>query len=125
MLPAQGNNCCQYQQALWLVPNLIIVYKQFIFETKDFKVFLLITYIKHLESVCNAHEKEVDSLEERNQELEEALLGMVNQFCQMGEEGYLSHTFMSAEETAFDVLDIDYGEKADDVWERFTKKWGR
>lgn len=64
-----------------------------------------------------------DKLIERNEKLEEALLDMVVQFCQMGEEGYLKHAFMSAEENAFDVLDINYGEKVADVWERFNKKW--
>lgn len=61
----------------------------------------------------------------RVEELEEALLDMVVQFCQMGKEGYLHHAFMSAEENAFDVLDIEYGEKVDDVYERFNKKWER
>ena len=56
---------------------------------------------------------------------EEALLDMVVQFCQIGKEGYLHHTFMSAEENAFDVLDIEYGEKVDDVYKRFNEKWGR
>lgn len=62
---------------------------------------------------------------EKLKELEEALLEMVVQFCQMVDEGELRHTFMSAEENAFDVLDIDYGEKVDDVYERFNKKWDR
>jgi predicted nuclease with TOPRIM domain len=62
---------------------------------------------------------------ERNQELEESLLDMVVQFCQIGKEGYLHHTFMSAEENAFDVLDIEYGENVDDVYKRFNEKWGR
>ena len=62
---------------------------------------------------------------ERQKELEEALLDMVVQFCQMGEYGKLQHAFMSAEEQAFDVLDINYGEKVDDVYERFNKKWNR
>lgn len=62
---------------------------------------------------------------ERNQQLEEALLDMVVQFCQMGKEGYLHHTFMSAEENAFDVLDIEYGEKVDDVYKRFNERWGK
>ena len=66
-----------------------------------------------------------DKVIERNQELEETLLDMVVQFCQMGEEGYLKHIFMSAEEQAFNVLDIQYGEKVDDVYKRFFKRWGR
>ena len=65
------------------------------------------------------------SKDKRIEELEEALLDMVVQFCQMGKEGYLYHTFMSAEEQAFDVLNIDYGEKVNDVYKRFYKKWGR
>lgn len=62
---------------------------------------------------------------ERLKEIEEALLDMVVQFCQMGEEGKLKHAFMSAEEQAFDVLDIKYGEKVDKVYKRFNKKWNR
>jgi predicted nucleic acid-binding Zn-ribbon protein len=76
--------------------------------------------------------KQISELQEENQklkdriaELEEALLDMVVQFCQMGKEGYLNHTFMSAEENAFDVLDIGYGEKVDDVYKRFNEKWGK
>lgn len=65
-----------------------------------------------------------DKVIERNQQLEEALLDMVVQFCQMGKEGDLCHAFMSAEENAFDVLGIEYGEKVDDVYKRFNKKWG-
>ena len=67
--------------------------------------------------------REMQRLKDRIAELEEALLDMVVQFCQMGEEGYLKHAFMSAEENAFDVLDINYGEKVADVYERFNKKW--
>lgn len=66
-----------------------------------------------------------DQLIKRNQELEEALLDMVVQFCQMGEEGYLKHTFMSAEEQAFNVLEIQYGEKISEVYKRFFKRWGK
>ena len=66
-----------------------------------------------------------EQLKDRIAELEEALLDMVVQFCQMGKEGYLHHTFMSAEENAFDVLDIEYGEKVDDVYKRFNEKWGK
>lgn len=67
----------------------------------------------------------LDEKTKRIEELEEALLDMVNQFCQMGKKGELCHAFMSAEENAFDVLDIKYGEKASNVWKRFCKKWGR
>ena len=66
-----------------------------------------------------------DKVIERNQELEEALLDMVVQFCQMDKEGDLCHAFMSAEENAFDVLDIEYGEKVDDVYKRFNERWGK
>lgn len=66
-----------------------------------------------------------EQLKDRIAELEEALLDMVVQFCQMSKEGYLHHTFMSAEENAFDVLDIEYGEKVDDVYKRFNEKWER
>ena len=62
---------------------------------------------------------------ERLKEVEEALLDMVVQFCQMGKEGYLCHAFMSAEENAFDVLDIEYNEKVYDVYKRFNEKWDR
>ena len=37
----------------------------------------------------------------------------------------LKHIFVSAEEQAFDVLDITYGENVDDVYKRFNKKWDR
>jgi hypothetical protein len=79
-----------------------------------------------LQRVCIAENfvKE-NQLKDRIVELEEALLDMVVQFCQMGKEGYLHHAFMSAEENAFDVLDIEYGEKVDDVYKRFNEKWGR
>ena len=60
---------------------------------------------------------------DRIQELEEALLDMVAQFCEMGEKGKLCHTFMSAEEQAFDVLGIKYGEDIDEVYKRFNDKW--
>ena len=70
-------------------------------------------------------ETEIDRQKDRIAELEEALLDMVVQFCQMSKEGYLCHAFMSAEENAFDVLDIEYGEKVDDVYKRFNKKWGK
>ena len=76
----------------------------------------------------NAYRWEQGYLQGRKETAEkfaETLLDMVVQFCQMGEEGYLKHIFMSAEEQAFDVLDIDYGEKVDDVYERFNKKWNR
>jgi hypothetical protein len=69
--------------------------------------------------------KDTEKLKDRIAELEEALLDMVVQFCQMGKEGYLHHTFMSAEENAFDVLDIEYGEKVDDVYKRFNERWGK
>lgn len=35
----------------------------------------------------------------------------------------MRHAFMSAEENAFDTLDINYGEKANDVYRRFQEKW--
>lgn len=69
--------------------------------------------------------EDLKKAEKRIAELEEALLDMVVQFCQMGKEGYLNHTFMSAEENAFDVLDIEYGEKVDDVYKRFYERWGK
>ena len=64
-------------------------------------------------------------LKDRIAELEEALLDMVVQFCQMRTDGELCHTFMSAEEQAFDILEIQYGEKVSDVYKRFFKRWGR
>lgn len=73
----------------------------------------------------NTRKETAGKFAERVKNLEEALLDMVVQFCQMVYEGELRHTFMSAEEQAFDVLDIDYGEKVDDVYERFNKKWNR
>lgn len=60
---------------------------------------------------------------ERVQELEGALLDMVVQFCQISDDDTLRHSFMSAEENAFDVLDISYGEKVADVYKRFEEKW--
>ena len=60
---------------------------------------------------------------ERVQQLEEALLDMVVQFCQISDDDTLRHSFMSAEENAFDVLDINYGEKVSDVYRRFQEKW--
>lgn len=76
-------------------------------------------YTKDLE-IANGHVKE---LKDRIVELEEALLEMVVQFCQTDKEGYLNCTFMSAEENAFDVLGIDCGEKVDNVYKRFNKRW--
>lgn len=43
----------------------------------------------------------------KNDELRDALLDMVWQFCSRNEK--LAHSFMSAEEHAFDVLDLDNG----------------
>lgn len=64
-----------------------------------------------------------DVVTNRIQELEEALLDMVNQFsCS---EGVCAHTFMSAEEGAYDVLDIQYGEPIDAVYERYHQKWSK
>lgn len=81
---------------------------------------------KLIEKECAKIRKETaEKFAERLKELEEALLDMVVQFCQMGEEGKLKHIFMSAEEQAFDVLNITYGENVADVYERFNKKWDR
>ena len=77
------------------------------------------------EELSNEHKKIEEQLKDRIVELEEALLDMVVQFCQMGEEGYLKHIFMSAEEQAFETLEIQYGEKVSDVYKRFFKRWGR
>lgn len=43
----------------------------------------------------------------KNEELRDALLDMVWQFCSRNDK--LAHSFMSAEEHAFDVLDLDNG----------------
>jgi hypothetical protein len=43
----------------------------------------------------------------KNDELRDALLDMVWQFCSRNDK--LAHSFMSAEEHAFDVLDLDNG----------------
>jgi hypothetical protein len=75
--------------------------------------------------IDKARKETAEKFAERLKELEEALLDMVVQFCQMGKEGELRHAFMSAEEQAFDVLNIKYGEKVNKVYKRFNKKWSR
>ena len=80
---------------------------------------------KLIYAIGQLRKETAEKFAERQKELEEALLDMVVQFCQMGEYGKLKHAFMSAEEQAFDVLDIKYGEKVDKVYKRFNKKWNR
>jgi hypothetical protein len=75
--------------------------------------------------IDKARKETAEKFAERLKELEEALLDMVVQFCQMGKEGELRHAFKSAEEQAFDVLNIKYGEKVNKVYKRFNKKWSR
>ena len=58
---------------------------------------------------------------ERCNELEESLLDMTVQFSSRG--GKMRHAFMSAEEQAYSVLDINYGEDAGELYARFEKKW--
>lgn len=64
-----------------------------------------------------------DELIKRNERLEKALFDMVVQFCQTDKEGHLHHTYMSADEKAFDILGIKYGEKVDDVRKKLSLRW--
>lgn len=54
----------------------------------------------------------------REIELENALFDMVFQFCTNGKGNEFRHTFMSAEENAFNVLGIKYGERVEDAAKR-------
>jgi hypothetical protein len=54
---------------------------------------------------CGA--EHIAGLVAKNDELRDALLDMVWQFCSRNDK--LAHSFMSAEEHAFDVLDLDNG----------------
>lgn len=57
----------------------------------------------------------------RCRELEKALLDMTVQFSSHGDR--MKHAFMTAEETAYDLLDIDYGERISSVYKRYQEKW--
>lgn len=93
-------------------------------ELKAFQKDIQIEFFKALNQESEITKANVEArCADRIQELEEALLDMVAQFCEMGEEGKLCHTFMSAEEQAFDVLGIEYGEDIDEVYKRFNDKW--
>lgn len=57
----------------------------------------------------------------REKRLEYALLLMVYQYCHATENGdceYLHHQWMSAGETAFDVLGLSDSEPSENVWKR-------
>lgn len=53
------------------------------------------------------NQEHIAGLVAKNDELRDALLDMVWQFCSRNDK--LAHSFMSAEEHAFDVLDLDNG----------------
>jgi hypothetical protein len=57
----------------------------------------------------------------REKAAEDALLDMTVQFSSF--DGEMRHTFMSAEEHAYAVLGIGYGEKISAVCERYSEKW--
>ncbi len=126
----------EIKEALELNKYFAIEYFSKSGESKIFTFTDLLNLINELESenerlleqrnkTYNIWVKDIEQLKDRIADLEEALLDMVVQFCQMSKEGYLHHTFMSAEENAFDVLDIGYGEKVDDVYKRFNEKWSK
>ena len=54
-------------------------------------------------------------LKERNYELDDALRDMVCQFST--HDGKLKHSFMGAEENAYDVLNLEYGASVKTLWE--------
>lgn len=58
----------------------------------------------------------MDDIRERS--LTEALFYMCFQFCTNGEGEEFRHSFMSAEENAFNVLGIKYGERVEDAAKR-------
>ena len=94
-------------------------------ELEQFKWSKMLDKMGFFKFADNLRKETAEKFAERLKNLEEALLDMVVQFCQMENWGEFRHTFMSAEEQAFDVLDITYGEKVSEVYERFNKKWDR
>ena len=63
----------------------------------------------------------MDSKDIRIMELEDALLDMVIQFSAY--DNKMKHSFMSAEENAYRVLGIEYGESIKSVIDRLNEKY--
>lgn len=62
-----------------------------------------------------------NALEKRVAELESALLDMVWQFS-LNEDSF-AHKFMSAEENAYRVLGINYGDSVKETYKKYEERW--
>lgn len=71
----------------------------------------------------SAMKGKINALRERQQELESALLGMIAQSNCDDSNNHFMHSFMSCDEQAYSVLDIEYGESVAEVYKRYASKW--
>lgn len=65
--------------------------------------------------------EELNCAADATEELQDALLLMVLQYCTT-DDGLLYNSFMSAGENAFAVLGLKNGQQADPLWDRVLQK---